>query len=275
MQALLLLLYRNRVLFTFLFLEIFAFWLVVNNNDYQRIAFLSTSNHAVGSVLSTTNYVEDYIDLADKNMVLLEENARLREQIEQARGREDWAVSDTLQSLDSLYTVIPGRVVNNSIFSSNNHITINVGSTSGIEPGMGVLSSNGIVGKVKAVSDYYSTVYSVLHQGTKVSCMIKKNKELATLKWEYNDYRFADLKFVVKDVQISQGDTIVTSGYNSVFPPEQFVGVVDEIDIDVNKRFKKVKVELATNFSKLSHVYVTGLIMRHEKDSLEVNTFSN
>ena len=265
MQQLLVFIYNNRAFFTFLGLQLLAIWLIVNQNTYQSFAFLSSSNQVVGNLSDASGNVVDYFELKDQNTRLMRENALLRQQSSNSGNGN--------ANPDS-YRFIPAQVVNNSIRFNNNYITIDKGLADGIAPGMGVITDNGIVGKVKACSDHFSTVYSLLHTALEISSEIKKDGSLCSTKWEASrgDYTQASLLHLARHKQINQGDTVITSGSNAVFPPNILIGMVNNVSREGTGRMLEVQIDLSTEFSQLDYVYVIRNKYAAERDSLEQAT---
>src|SRR5688572_2461575 len=164
MDRLLNFLFQYRAFFTFLFLEIFCAWLVVQNNQYQSTRFFNTSNRLAANIIGLSQGVREYLSLQKINIELAEENARLRTILEQKN--QTLATFET-QPLDSAvinrFDYISARVINNSTLLFKNYITVNKGRLDGIEPGMAAISSMRAVGKVKSVSDHYAVLISILN----------------------------------------------------------------------------------------------------------------
>ncbi|MEM9340556.1 MAG: rod shape-determining protein MreC, partial [Bacteroidota bacterium] len=174
-------------------------------------------------------------------------------------------------SVDTIdrYTVIGARVVNNSFRRAKNFLTIDVGKRDSIFPGMGVISPSGVVGQVKSVSNNYSTVYSVLHPNVMVSSIIKRTSTICTVQWDQRTYNKATLRYVPRHIPLEIGDTVLTSGYNSVFPQGVSVGIVDELNLEDHMTFYEAKVKLSTDFTSLPNVFVIVNELQPEIDSLE------
>ena len=101
----------------------------------------------------------------------------------------------------------------------------------GITPGMGVMSAVGIVGKVKAVSDHFATVVSLLHPAMQVSAKLSHSGVLGTIQWTGRDPFRAQLLYVPRHVQIELGDAVVTSGYNATFLAGTMIGHVERLGL--------------------------------------------
>ena len=143
----------------------------------------------------------------------------------------------------------------------------------GVEKDMGVISSSGVVGIVKDVSEHYCTVMSVLHKNTKISSRFKNNNYFGSLVWEGENSRIGTLLEIAKHVKFNKGDTIVSTVYSSVFPEGIIIGTVDDWEIKPGDNFYKIKVKLSTNFYNLSHVYIVNNL--HKKEQLDLENFTN
>jgi rod shape-determining protein MreC len=167
------------------------------------------------------------------------------------------------------YVYSSAKVINNSTNKRQNYITLDKGGINGIKPEMGVISSKGVVGIVKNVSGNFSSVMSVLHEKNKLSAKIKKSGYFGSLVWGNNSYRIADLKDIPNHVKLAIGDTIVTSGFSSIFPENILIGTVKEFDLPEGNNFYNIKVEFAEDYKRISHVYIIRSLLKEEKELLE------
>ncbi|HSI90999.1 MAG TPA: rod shape-determining protein MreC [Adhaeribacter sp.] len=272
--------YRFRAFLVFLLLEVLSIYLLVQNNSYQNAAFYNSANTYAGKVLELQSNVTDYFRLKTANEALVAENAALKESLNRVLQLNDDTVFGRVDSilvhLDSAskpvpYHFIGAKVINNSVRRANNHFTLNVGSKQGIRPGMGVLAPQGVAGRVKAVSANYATVASLLHSQTLISAKLKRDGTFGTIKWDPADgSQVASLHYVPLHVKVQKGDTVYTSGYNSLFPEGVLIGKVTSVRKEADKSFFTIKVNLAVDFSKLGFVYVVQNLRQIERDSLEI-----
>jgi rod shape-determining protein MreC len=279
MQNLIAFIYRFRGFFVFLLLEAVSIYLLVQNNSYQNAAFYNSANTYVGKVLEMQSQVTDYFHLAQINKSLAQENAHLKEELYKKRqladdtlfGKTDSVfVGRDTTNIPVPYKFIGAKVINNSVRRVNNYITLNVGKMHGIRPGMGVMAPQGVAGRVKAVSANYATVTSLLHSQTLLSAKLKRDGTFGSIKWEEgDDSRTATLNFVPLHVKVYKGDSVVTSGYNSLFPEGVMIGRVISVRKELDKSFFTIKVQLAVDFSKIGFVYVVRNEKQAERDSLE------
>jgi rod shape-determining protein MreC len=273
MDRLLNFLFQYRAFFTFLFLEIFCAWLVVQNNQYQSTRFFNSSNRFAANIIGVTQGIREYLSLQQINVELAEENARLRTLLEQKTQTLSTIKVEPLDSaVINRFDYVSARVINNSTQLFKNYITVNKGRLDGIEPGMAAISPSGAVGKVKSVSDHYAVLISILNTDEQLSSSIKRTGHFGTIQWEGVNPRLADLRYIPRHVNPQVGDTIVTSGYNAVFPENILVGRIASVTLSEEAPFHEIKVELAQDFAKLAFVTIIRSRLKSEKDSLELNT---
>lgn len=301
MRNLFLFLFRFRGALVFSLLEVACLYLYITNNSYQRAAFFSSANAYAGDVLARRTQISDYFHLAELNQQLALENAGLRQQLyppDTVRREADSvaippAKGDTLRRVryqrpaarpdtvllglqrlaarDPSYPLIPARVINNMLYNVDNYFTLNVGSANGVTVGLGVVAANGVAGRVKVVSEHYATVTSLLHSKTSVSSKIKRDGTFGTIKWQGDDPTHALLDNVLRETKLLKGDTIVTSGYNAVFPEGVFIGTIDSFVKEPDKNFWTIRVKLGVNFASLTYVYVVTSRPKAERDTVEVH----
>lgn len=272
MGQLLSFLYRFRAFFTFLLLEFFCIWLIVRHNDYQRSSFTKTTAGVVGSVNQTTANITEYFSLKKVNEELAQENARLKSLLLSNRVIPFDSLTQlpiASDSTDSLsYELIPAEIVRNSIRNANNFFMINKGSNDGIEPGMGVINSLGVVGKIRDVRGDFAQGISLLNTRNPISAKHKITERMGTVLWEGVNPQVAKLLYLTPDVRIEVGDTIVTSSFNSIFPKEIMIGTVRSSEPDKNNTYLNIEIDLSVEFGSLSFVYVIKNNEKPELDSL-------
>jgi rod shape-determining protein MreC len=261
---------KNSFIFLFVILEVVAFGMLIQNNNYQNSKFFNSSNFLVGNLYATVNNFNDYFHLKEDNQVLAEQNAKLQStnvsSFMKVFGRLV-QINDTTYLQNYVYS--SAKVINNSTNKRQNYITLDKGGINGIKPEMGVISSKGVIGIVKNVSEHFSSVMSVLHEKNKLSAKIKKSGYFGSLVWGNNNYRIADLKDIPNHVELAIGDTIVTSGFSSIFPENILIGTVKEFDLPEGNNFYNIKVEFSEDYKNISHVYIVRSLLKEEKELLE------
>ncbi|GAB4315149.1 MAG: rod shape-determining protein MreC [Bacteroidales bacterium] len=265
MRRLISYLLRHHFLVLFLALETTAF-LMLSGNPYHHSRLSGFAIAVTGGIDQTVSDIADYFSLKRQNEILLNENSRLREKIV---WQNDWLTAeDSARLSDTVYRFVPARVVRNTTGKQNNYIVLDKGSDKGIKIEAGVISPKGVIGTVVAVSPKYSLAMSVLHSRHKISALVAKNKHLGTVEWDGSDYRRGVLTGIPLHVNLEPGDTIVTSGYSSIFPPGTLIGTVDKGNQDVKGNFRRIPVRFAVDFNNISSAYIVLNRHRAEIDSL-------
>jgi rod shape-determining protein MreC len=264
--------------FLFVLLEVVSLVMLFRFSRYQQSVFFTSANVVVGKVYEVSASVSSYFNLKNENSELLDRNMALERQIDNLERRlteldVDSAEIGSVRALDTAdYELFAAAVVNNSIDKPDNYITLNKGSRDGIKPEMGVVDRNGVVGIVYKTSPHYSLVISVLNSKSNISCKIAGSEYFGYLRWESGDARYAYLHDLPRHAKFSLGDTVVTSGYSSVFPEGVIIGVVDDISDSNDGLSYYLKIALAADFGKLSDVRVISRSNHEEKEELEQNT---
>ena len=208
-----------------------------------------------------------------ENENLAKENAELRSHILSSYDisiNKNYLVNDTVYHQKYSYT--SAKVVNVSTHRRNNYLTLNKGSNDGIKNDMAVITSTGIVGQVKDVSENFCTVLSMLHSKITVSSKIKKDGSFGPLTWDGSDFRYATLSDIPTHVRLAKGDTIVTTAFSKTFPENIMIGTVESFERPTGKYFYTIKVKLSTDFKKLTYVYIVKNIHKEEQEELETRS---
>lgn len=257
----------------FIIIESFSLFLLIQNNKYQKASFLNSSNYITGYIYSTFHFFAEYLSLKTANYDLAQENVHLRDILKQSIKTDKNYFPEVGDSVENQqYRYIHAKVINNSVNMQNNYITLNKGRRQGIKPEMGVISPNGLVGIVKNVSENFSSVISVLNKNLSISTMIKKNGYYGSLEWDGRDNKIVCLKEIPYHVDISTGDTVVTSGYSAIFPGRLLIGIISDFELKEGSNFYDISVKLSNDFRNLSHVYIIEILLKEERLELERNT---
>lgn len=249
--------------------------MIVNNSEYQKSAFLSSSNSMVSGMYKWNNSVFEFFKLRAANDNLSEENTALKNQIINLQNKLTTLKPEAKDSIrfrippEMEYQFISAKVINSSTNKLQNYITLNKGAIDGVKVDMGVISDEGVVGIVKTVSNRFSVVIPVLNPKIEISCKFKRSNYSGPLKWNGEDYRYANLNDIARHVELSLGDTLITSGLTSTFPEGVPVGNIEDFKIKESDAYYKIKVKLAVNFRTLSHVKVINYLNYKEQRNLE------
>ena len=267
---------KNSSWFIFAFYVIMSLALLFRSNPFQQSVYLTSANGTVATISKSVNGASNYFHLKEINEDLHHQNA--------AQKAEILALREQLNNLELQYGVKPGsevsgngnysfisaHVISNSVVNPSNYITIDRGSADGIEPYMGVMDMNGVVGIVDAVNTHSARIMSMLHPDTKITCTLKGNGNFGLLVWDGKTTDHAILKDLPKVDEYHVGDTVVTSSSSLSFPEGFMVGVVERISPTTkDDSFMTLIVKLSCKITKLSNVHVIKNNMKEELKQLE------
>lgn len=277
MRALLDFFVRHGAWFVFAILAAVSCFFLFNGNPLQRAVALTSAGRLTSGVYSAATSVTGYFHLRDinddlqKRVASLElENINLRQRLRRA-GELAYADSLRRDSASSQFSFVVGRVINNSIIRPNNFITIDRGSADGLEPEMGVVDRNGVVGIVNVVGPHASRVISLLNPDMKLSCKIRGTEAFGSLVWDGQSSQFAMLEEIPEHLKVGVGDTVVTSGFSTTFPEGIPVGIIKQSRRNAADNSYSLKVQLMTDFATLSTVRIIRNYLKAEIDTLETD----
>lgn len=269
MRSLLNFLLRYKTLIIFLILEAVALVMISSSHNYHQSVAYGAARSISGFVAKRIENGHSYFRLRQVNQELIAENLQLRHRIEKLETVQKPGLTSVSDSASGIrYNYLSARVINNSVNKQKNFITLDRGSRHGVTTGMGVASSTGVVGVIVGVSRNYSVAMSLLNTDFKLSASFARNDYFGSLAWNGRNYRYAQLSEIPHHVAITEGDTIVTSGYSAIFPPGLMVGTLTG-DLKKGGDFVTLKVLLSADFKKLTDVYLIGNLTRHEREAVE------
>ena len=277
---------RNFILFVrrffnlilFLILEIVCVILIEHTNTLQGNDIISSANMVSGLIYKKQSDVVYYFGLRKMNDSLVNENARLRNMIDQLHGVDtlkDSVVHRKLYLTDSSTHIVKfadylyrtARVINNSTNASDNYITINRGAKDGISKNMAVISGTGIVGRVEHVSAHFASVLSILSSKQKVSAKLKDGTN-GYIIWDEKQPDVLVMTDVPQQVKVKKGDSVYTAIF-SIFSPDILIGTVLKTVVVKKNAMQLIYLQSSTNFHNLQYVYVIENKMVIEKKIVE------
>ena len=256
----------------FLVLELLCIIAIFRFNSYQASFFYSNTRRLSLKLNEMNSAIFDYFALYNKNQALFNENLELRRKMKTnyvVESKAVFTINDTVYK--QRYRYYPAQVITNSTNKQNNYITINRGSSSGLQKGMGVFCPDGIVGTITEVSDNYAIASSVLNtSGFKLVPKIKElNYTKGTIVWDGKDPNYLDLREINKYEALKEGYHIVTSPYSKNYPEDIPIGTIEKLVKYPKETYYRVKVKSAVNFGKIQTVYVVIDMFKDEIEKLE------
>lgn len=196
------------------------------------------------------------------------ENERLREEADRLRTelvslREAASENKRLKemlgfvnqpSFPQDYRAVPARVIGRSGSSWNATITINRGSNDGVTMGQTVVSGQGLVGQISAVTTNSAQVLLIIDHTSHVEAKLQSGSAMGTVVGSING--LLEMDFVEKNQQVARNDVVVTSGSGRLFVKGVPIGVISEVSDQEIEYFKRISVTPFVDFSLLEEVMV-------------------
>lgn len=218
-------------------------------NSLRAITVTAASilEEPVSNVRVYRNALKTNAYLQQQNILLQDELSRLR-----TIEKENQELKSLLRLGESYnYPLQITRVVTKQLNTLNNSLSVNVGSNEGIQRGMPLINSDGLIGKVILAASNYSQVMPLSHPLFRVSAQIQGSKANGIITWDISSPSYLIMDFVPKTVPIDTGMVIQTSGLGNEFPAGIPIGQVVDFRSQEGTNTQQLKIE---PFSKLNEV---------------------
>lgn len=274
----------NKHWFLLIFLLLISMLLLLSDGLYRRGLRMYVQSYVSGHINEAMTQAHSYMALREKNENLLIEKARLEHELIALRRKVSDAMAEgKLGSLradttivDSLY--VTARIVNANARLGDTYYMINKGRRDGLRPDMPVVGATGVVGTVMEVSEHYAIVIPIISAKLRLSCAVLTKGYQGQLSAQGLG-KPAILGGIPLHADIAVGDTIVTSSYSYIFPEGLIVGTVERSDTTgvrgAEAAFGTYRIKLATDFERLSYVYILLAPAPTEAINLEQSILPN
>jgi rod shape-determining protein MreC len=260
MQSIINSIVKNRNLIIYLILSFISFSFLYNNSSlhFNEFGKISTYLSATSSKFSSS--INSYFNLKSENEKLINENLQLKKM--ESKYRFTQINEDTLNS------IISATVIVNSINKSKNIIIIDKGKLDNINLEMGVISSEGVVGIVKSVTNNYASIISLLNTDLKLNAILKNSSTIGSVTWDGLNARILKLNDIPLSSSLKVGDTVVTGGMSFYFPKGVPIGRIINYDNNSLEGYYEIDIEAFNDFSSLSNLYILNRTDNNEIQSL-------
>lgn len=264
-------------------LEGIALFLVVRYSNPHRQAFGDLMLGVNVRVHRSLQGVTQYTHLDQSNKQLQSENDSLRKELLSLKGitylerlqhetLPDWGRDSLKQDTSEQIDYMPCRAIQYTTHRPYNYITLDKGSRDGVEENMGLLSPQGIAGRVVKVGEDFSVALSALNGAFKQAVRTKQGYAGAVFEWRGGDISIGYLRGVPINVGIEKGEPVYTAAHSTIFPENFPIGTVASVEPDKQAPgFHAVTVKLATDFSTLDNLYLIVVPYRQAVDTLQQN----
>lgn len=179
------------------------------------------------------------------------ENAILRQQLgyKQAHADFDMVGAAVLERNPDLARVI-GQDPSNLVRS----IVVDQGSAEGVQPGMPVVTPQGLAGRVTAVGTHWAKVLLIIDPSSSVNAVVLSTRATGVAQGDVNGNLI--IKYVPQGAAIRTGDLILTSGMGGNFPKRLVIGEVTEVRKRDIELFQEATIKPTVDFARLEFVLI-------------------
>jgi rod shape-determining protein MreC len=212
--------------------------------------------HGVSHIRDTWNHYFALQHTSRENEDLKRENGALKLQITQLESKAGEA--DRLAALlkfrqtNTDVPMVSARVIGGSADSASQTIYLDRGERDGIRKNMGVITPDGVVGKV--IESYKDTAQVLLltDKDSGVGAMLVESRLQGPVGGTGEPLLI--MKYIPNDDNVNSGERVVTSGMDRIFPRDLPVGTIAEIKS--GNPFKQLRVKPAASLERLEEVFV-------------------
>lgn len=226
-------------------------WTVGAISPFER-----AGSYGIGGVRGTWGHYFALQNTSRENEQLRHENDRLKLENIQLQSRvAEAARLEALLNFRQTHQQVPmlgARVIGSSADSASRTIYIDRGERDGVKKNMGVITPDGIVGKVIEAFASTSQVLLLTDKESGVGAMIAESRIQSPVGGT-GEPRL-DMKYVANDDKVELGQVVVTSGMDRIFPRDLPVGTI--ADVRSGNPFKIIRVQPSANLERLEEVIV-------------------
>lgn len=171
-------------------------------------------------------------------------------ELENARLRQALQFRDTIDQ-----KLLPAHVVAHDVSNDYFVIRIDKGERDGVFAGMGVISPNGLVGRVQRVTAHYSDVLTLVDPTSNVDAIIQRSRARGIISGQSKQLT-CKMKYVDRLEDVAVNDTVVSSGFGAIFPKGLLVGYVTAVIPNANGILQTVTVKSGVDIYRLEEVFI-------------------
>lgn len=210
------------------------------------------------AVQSLINQPEDITSLRQKNAGLEAENSSLQVQIVELQKQvTEFELLSTLvdyerRHVENEYTA--ASVIARDVSPFMHYVIINRGSDDGLRKGMPVITQQGLVGTIAAVTAGASRVQLINDPGSSINVILQQSGEEAVLNGQLTGE--IELDMISQNATVLPGDLVMTSGLGGNYPANIVIGQILTVKNEASALFQTASVQPAVDFSQLDIVLI-------------------
>jgi rod shape-determining protein MreC len=218
---------------------------------------LSITNKGMNAVSNTWNHYFFLVGLHDENIALKKRVSALSidSQLLQEQADENKRLRDLLVFRKKFeHTMLPAEIIGRDPSGWFKTILIDKGSKDGIAKDTGVITPDGVVGRVIEVGLNSAKVLLLSDVNCYVDAVVKRTRTHGMVVGRGEN--MCTLAYMLKTEDVALGDVIISSGINTIYPRGIIIGSVTKINRDRSGFFQSIEVQPAVDFSKLHEVLI-------------------
>lgn len=195
----------------------------------------------------------------EQNAALTAENAKLREQLNglvETRAENERLKKALTFAEGAAGTEIPARVIGVGPTSNALTLRINRGEDDGVKKGMPVATHEGVVGQIIRATGSSADVLLLTDSNSFMGVRNQRSRARAVAKGRGDREVTIDFQFALRTDDLEEGDAIVTSGTDGVFPPGLMVGRLTAIQRKTTGPLAFAQVIPAVDVNRIEEVFV-------------------
>jgi rod shape-determining protein MreC len=210
----------------------------------------------IGGIRGAWNHYFALQNTSRENERLRRENDALKLQVNQLQSKA--AEADRLAALLNFrqahqnVPMLGARVIGTSADTQSQTVYLDRGEREGIRRNMGVITPDGVVGKVIESYRDTSQVLLLTDKDSGVGAMLSESRIQSPVGGVGEP--LLSMKYVPNDDEVNLGEHVVTSGMDRIFPRDLPVGTVSQIK--AGNPFKQIRIRPAANLERLEEVIV-------------------
>ena len=219
------------------------------------------------TVMERLNFVINLFTISQREVELAAENEELKRQVSELQNYII-QLQQNLNEADILYALlgfarsspdeqyIPAKVIGKDPSPFLKYLLIDQGSDQGIRSGMPVVTNNGLVGRIEAVTASAARVKLITDSTSMINAVVTEVDAECMVQGSITGD--VTIEMVSQDVKLEPGQIVQTSGLGGDFPSDFIIGQVLNVNQINNEIFQSASILPAEDFSSLQAVLVVS-----------------
>lgn len=216
-------------------------------------------SYAADGISGFTAYFTEYDRLVEENAELREMVEMMRDEIHSAEELEqmnNWLFGYLeLKKEHTDFTLEPASVTGTGSGNYKTVITLDCGTSKGVNVGMTIVTSEGVVGHIVEAGTSWSKAVTLLESGSAIGAVIERTGESGLVEGNFTllSEGMCKMTYLSADSDVKAGDRVMTTGTGSVYPGGLVIGYVESVEEDPLTRTKIAYINAAADLTDLKN----------------------